>query len=105
MKARAFGMAPWVAYRNSNCTITRNWIELLLEVGGVVLDRVFLVLRSVCDCVDRFRRARRNAGATVDAALRIDLDLRGGFEAGRVRPTPPTEPHNPLPPDGGIAGR
>src|SRR5215813_2435597 len=49
-------------------------------ISRVLLEKLFLVFRKVVGRKDRIRRARRNAGAAVDAARRINIELRSRFE-------------------------
>jgi hypothetical protein len=63
------------------------WAELRASVlvkGGVLLDEFLLIFRHVFQRVNRVRSASRNASAAVDAALRVDIHLRGSFEPGFV---------------------
>jgi len=47
----------------------------------VLLDEVLLILGQVLESMNRVGSARRNAGAAVDAALRIDIHLSRSLEA------------------------
>src|SRR5271165_6324964 len=49
-------------------------------ISDVLLDELFLVLWDLVHDENRVRRAHRNAGATIDAALRIHVELGGRFE-------------------------
>jgi hypothetical protein len=53
---------------------------LLLIERGVLLDKFLLLFGHVFNGVNRVRGASGNAGAAVDAALRIDIHLSRGFE-------------------------
>jgi hypothetical protein len=50
---------------------------LILEEGCVLFDEGLLLVRHVVERVDRIGSADRNAGATIDAVLRIDEKLDG----------------------------
>jgi hypothetical protein len=54
--------------------------RLLLIEGSVLLDKVLLLFGYVLNGVNRVGGASGNAGAAVDAALRIDIHLSRGFE-------------------------
>ncbi len=56
----------------------------MLEIGGVSLDECFLVVGDIFEGVNRIGTAGRYAGATVDAALGIDVHLSRSLEAGLV---------------------
>jgi hypothetical protein len=50
---------------------------LILEEGCVLFDEGLLLVRHVVERVDRIGSADRNAGATIDAVLRIYEKLGG----------------------------
>jgi hypothetical protein len=56
----------------------------VLVIGRVFLDEVLFVLGDIVDGVNRIGGAGGNAGATVDAALGIDVHLSRSFELGLV---------------------
>ena len=49
-------------------------------VGGVLLDELLLVGRNLVHDENRIGRAHRNAGATINAALGIDVELGGSLK-------------------------
>jgi len=59
-------------------------ISLMLIEGFILLDEVLFVVGHIVDRVNRIGCADGNAGATVDAALGIDVHLSRGFEPGLV---------------------
>jgi len=58
--------------------------RLLRVVGRVLLNKLFLVVWDVFECMNRVGGAGRDAGTAVDAAPRIDVHLGRGLEAGLV---------------------
>ena len=55
-----------------------------MKVCGVLHDEFFFVFRQIFERLDRVGRAGGNRGAAGDAALRVDIHLGRGFEAGLV---------------------
>jgi hypothetical protein len=51
------------------------------EVGGILLDGRFFVFWHIVNWGDSVGGAGRNAGAAIDAFLRIDKELSGFLEA------------------------
>src|SRR5208337_158151 len=52
----------------------------LRVVGGVLVEKLFLVLGQIVGGEDRIRGASRNAGATIDTTNRIDIELGRRFK-------------------------
>jgi hypothetical protein len=68
----------------SQCSGDVSCRELLLEVGGVLLDEFFLFLRHILKGMDRVGGASGYACAAVDAALGINVHLSRGLKSGLV---------------------
>jgi len=56
----------------------------MLVEGGVLVDKVLLVLGYIVNGVNRIGGAHWNTGAAVDAALGIHIHLGSGFETGLI---------------------
>src|SRR5689334_17598408 len=57
---------------------------LLLEVRRVLLDVVLPLVRDFVERVNRLDRARRHAGAAIDALVGVNAQNLGGLEVGLV---------------------